>query len=181
MNEPVVNLKPAEAKPTADIPFARHRGADELPFVAFDKGVDMQVLQIDIEHGLWVVRQRMTPGTTLPKHLHTGVVHAFTLSGSWRYLEYPEVNTAGSYLFEPAGSLHTLYVPDTNTEITDVWFAIYGANLNLGADGKVASILDASVVMKVYLSRCLKMGLPKPNVIGCEAQADAYWKAKGGA
>jgi hypothetical protein len=27
-----------------------------------------------------------------------------TFSGSWRYLEYPEVNTAGSYLFEPGES-----------------------------------------------------------------------------
>ena len=41
------------------------------------------------------------------------------------------MNVAGSYLFEPAGSIHTLHVPDTNTEVTDVFFAIHGANLNL--------------------------------------------------
>jgi 2,4'-dihydroxyacetophenone dioxygenase len=175
------DLRPAAPHQMMEIPVALHRGGDELPFVAFDKGVDMQVLQIDVAHGLWVVRQRMTAGTTLPKHIHTGVVHAFTLSGSWHYLEYPEVNKAGSYLFEPAGSVHTLHVPASNTEVTDVWFAIYGANLNLDADGKtIASILDANVVLKVYLSRCLKMGLGRPNIIGCEAEASAYWKAKGG-
>ena len=163
-----------------DVPFARHRRFDDLPFVPFDKGVEMQVVQIDIERGLWVVRQRMTPGTTLPPHRHTGTVFAFTLAGSWRYLEYPEVNHAGSYLFEPAGSIHTLHVPASNAEITDVWFAIFGANLNLDADGRVASILDAAVVLKVYLSRCLKMGLAMPDIIGAEAESRAYWQAKGG-
>jgi len=75
------------------------------------------------------------------------------------------VNTAGSYLFEPAGSVHTLTVPADNTEVTDVWFAVYGANLNLDADGNVESVSDAETILRSYRSRCRKMGVDDPPVI----------------
>jgi quercetin dioxygenase-like cupin family protein len=168
------------SKPKFDlaVPPALHRGENDLPFVPFGEGVLLQALQIDLDQGLWIVRQRMTPGTTLPTHRHTGTVNAFTLSGSWKYLEYPEINVAGSYLYEPAGSVHTLHVPASNTGLTDVWFAIHGANLNMDADGEIQSVLDAGAVLKVYLSRCLKMGLPMPHIIGAQAQTETYWLSK---
>ena len=84
---------------------------------------------------------------------------AFTQSGSWKYEEYDEVNTAGSYLFEPAGSIHTLVVPETNTEVTDVWFAIYGANLNLAEDGSVDLVIDAQMVYEFYVALCEAAGV----------------------
>ena len=80
--------------------------------------------------------------------------------------EYPEVNRAGSYLYEPAGSIHTLTVPEDNTEDTDVWFAIYGANLNLDDDGNVEMVIDAGTVLEFYLAMCEAEGHPRPNVIG---------------
>ena len=151
---------------TVDIPTALHRGEDELPFVTIDEGVELQLLQVDIPNGLWVVRNRFQPGTSVQQHRHTGQVFAFTQSGSWKYAEYPEVNRAGSYLFEPAGSIHTLIVPDTNTEVTDVWFAIYGANLNLDADGNVELVIHAQLVLEFYLGLCAAAGVPDPPVIG---------------
>ena len=90
----------------------------------------------------------------------------WTIAGAWKYLEYPEVNTAGSYLFEPAGSIHTLVVPETNTEVTDVWFAIYGANLNLAEDGSVDLVIDAQLVLDFYLMLCAQQGIDDPPVIG---------------
>jgi hypothetical protein len=100
------------------------------------------------------------------RHKHTGAVHAFTQSGAWKYEEYPEVNRAGSYLYEPAGSIHTLIVPDDNTEPTEVWFAIYGANLNLDANGNVESVFDAGFILEAYLALCEAAGLARPDVIG---------------
>ena len=149
-----------------DIPTALHRGEDELPFVTIDEGVELQLLQVDIPNGLWVIRNRFQPGSSVQKHKHTGQVFAFTQSGSWKYAEYPEVNTAGSYLFEPAGSEHTLIVPDTNTEVTDVWFAIYGANLNLDAEGNVDLVIDAALVLDFYRGLCAAAGVADPPVIG---------------
>ena len=86
----------------------------------------------------------------MQKHKHTGSVHAFTKQGRWKYLEYPEVNTAGSYLFEPAGSIHTLIVPDENQEDTVVNFVITGANLYLDSNDQVTMIVDAAAVKFIY-------------------------------
>ena len=142
------------------------RAEHDLPFVPYQEQVVFQLLQVDIETGLWVVRVRFEPGVTIQRHRHTGEVFAFTIRGSWRYLEYPEVNVAGSYLYEPAGAIHTLHVPSTNKETTDVWFAIRGANLNLDAAGNVEAVLDAATVLEIYRGQCRELGLSEPKVIG---------------
>jgi 2,4'-dihydroxyacetophenone dioxygenase len=148
------------------IPQAIHRGEHECPFVDAGEGVQLKVVQVDIDQGLWVVRNRFEPGARVATHKHTGPVYAFTQSGAWKYAEYPEVNRAGSYLFEPAGSIHTLIVPEDNTEVTDVWFTIWGANLNLDADGNVESVFDAGFILEAYLALAEAAGLDRPNVIG---------------
>ena len=147
------------------IPDAIHKGEEDLPWVDIGEGSLMKVLHIDVEQGLWVVRNRFQPGYVVQTHKHTGPVYAFTLSGSWKYREYPEVNTAGSYLFEPAGSTHTLTVPESNTEETDVWFAVFGANLNLDADGNVESIYDAEFIKDTYYLMCEAEGHPRPDIV----------------
>jgi quercetin dioxygenase-like cupin family protein len=147
------------------IPRALHRGQDELPFVALGDGSELQVLQIDLDRDLWVVRMRFAPGTQIQTHRHTGDVFAFTLSGSWHYLEYPEVNRAGSYLFEPKGSTHTLHVPSTNDGHTDVVFAVFGKNENLDADGNVTSVWDAQFIWDGYRMLCEAQGFPEPHPI----------------
>jgi 2,4'-dihydroxyacetophenone dioxygenase len=150
-----------------DIPQAMHRGSEDLPFVPFTDGVVFQLLQVDVEFGLWVVRTKFDPGVTIQRHRHTGEVYAVTYSGAWKYLEYPEtVNRAFSYLFEPAGSIHTLTTAvEGADEITDVWFAIRGANLNLDENGNVESVLDAGRILELYEDECAKAGCPKPDVI----------------
>jgi len=151
---------------TLEVPKALHRGESELPFVNLGDGTELQLLQVDVEAGLWVIRSRFQPGTIVPTHKHTGEVFAFTLAGSWKYVEYPEVNVAGSYLYEPAGSIHTLMVPEDNDVVTDVWFAIYGANLNLGPDGNVEMVIDAGLVRDTYFALCEAEGHGRPAVIG---------------
>ncbi len=148
-------------------PTAIHRGENELPFVDVGDGTHLQVLHLDIEKGLWVIRTRYEPGVTVARHKHTGEVFAFTIAGSWKYLEYPEINRAGSYLYEPAGSIHTLHVPEDNEGLTDVWFAIHGANLNLDADDNVEMVIDVGLIREVYVTLCEAQGFDPPNVIGC--------------
>jgi 2,4'-dihydroxyacetophenone dioxygenase len=149
------------------VPTAILRHEEELPFVDLGDGSTLQLLQVDVEAGLWIIRTKFTPGMTVDTHKHTGCVYAFTMSGSWLYLEYPDsVNVAGSYLFEPAGSIHTLHVPEANTEVTDVVFVIHGANLNLDADGNVTSVIDAGMVRDFYVVMAEAAGCTDPPVIG---------------
>jgi 2,4'-dihydroxyacetophenone dioxygenase len=159
----IIDEPPLVAMPP---PLALHRGERELPFVPYQEGVTFQLNQVDIEAGFFVVRLRGEPGKTIQRHKHTGPIFAFTVAGSWKYLEYPEINTSGSYLYEPAGSVHTLHFPATNTEVTDIWFVLHGANLNLDSEGSVESVLDASAALEFYLTACRNSGLPEPDVIG---------------
>ena len=148
-----------------EIPTAIHRGDDDLPWVDIGEGSLLKVLQVKEREGLWVIRNRFGAGYRVQTHKHTGPVYAFTTSGAWRYKESDFVNTAGSFLYEPAGSVHTLTVPDDNTEPTDVFFAIWGANLNLDAAGNVESVVDAGLILNAYYAMCEAAGLPKPEVV----------------
>jgi 2,4'-dihydroxyacetophenone dioxygenase len=151
---------------TGGPPLSLHRGQSDLPFVPYQEGVTFQLVQVDIEGGFFVVRVRGEPGRTIQRHKHTGEIFGFTLAGSWKYLEYPEINTAGSFLYEPAGSVHTLHFADTNKEVTDIWFVLHGAILNLDTDGDVESVLDAAAALAVYRAACQEAGLPPPDIIG---------------
>lgn len=148
-------------------PTAEHIGDGDLPFVQSPRmdGVEIKVVTAKVKEGIWILRNRFAPGIELQPHKHTGQVHAFTLSGSWGYRESEYLNTAGSFLYEPAGSVHTLYVPETNTEVTDIWFAIWGANLNMDADGAITSVTDAESILDFYLRACADLGLENPPVL----------------
>src|SRR5205085_1377782 len=148
-------------------PSALHRAESDLPMVTIGDGIGLQLLQVDLGGGVWVVRNVFEAGTTLPTHKHTGHVYAFTTRGRWHYLESPDaVNVAGSYLYEPAGSIHTLHVPSDERAPTDVRFVIHGANLNLNVEGDVESVLDAHTVLTYYRHLCAREhGIDDPAVI----------------
>ena len=144
-----------------DIP-AIHIGAEELPFVDLGDGSKLKVIMVDAAQELWIIENIFVAGYQVHRHRHTGPVYAYTTSGAWRYKEYDYVNRAGSFLFEPANSVHTLQVLEDNTH---VWFQIYGSNLNLDDDDEVDSISDGASALAVYLKLCEQAGLPRPNVL----------------
>jgi 2,4'-dihydroxyacetophenone dioxygenase len=145
-----------------DVPTAVHVGADELPYVDIGDGSKLKVIQVKEAEGLWIVENIFQAGYSVPRHKHTGPVYAYTTSGAWKYEEYDDVNRAGSFLYEPAGSVHTLRALEDDTH---VWFQMYGANLNLDADGKIESVFDGPGTLAVYLALCEAAGLPEPPVL----------------
>jgi quercetin dioxygenase-like cupin family protein len=143
-------------------PTAVHLGADELPFVDIGDGSKLKVIMVKEREGLWIVENIFQAGYDVQTHKHTGPVYAYTTSGAWKYKEYEYVNRAGSFLYEPAGSVHTLTVVEDDTH---VWFQMYGSNLNLDADGKVESVIDGAGTLQAYYLLCEAQGLPRPNVL----------------
>jgi 2,4'-dihydroxyacetophenone dioxygenase len=143
-------------------PSAVHIGGDDLPFVDIGGGSLLKVIQVKEQEGLWIVENIFQAGYEVQKHRHTGPVYAFTTSGAWKYKEYPYVNRAGSFLYEPAGSVHTLTCIEPDTR---VWFHMYGVNLNLAADGSVESVTDGAGSLAAYYSLCEAQGFDRPNVI----------------
>ena len=147
---------------TAETPTAIHIGADELPWVDIGDGSKLKVIQVKEREGLWIVENIFQAGYVVQKHRHTGPVWGYTVSGGWKYQEYEYVNRAGSFLYEPAGSVHTLECIEDNTQ---AWFHMYGANLNLDADGNVESVIDGAGTLAYYYAMCEATGLPRPNVL----------------
>ena len=141
---------------------AVHLGADDLPFVEIGGGSKMKVIQVKPEEGLWIVENIFQAGYEVQRHKHTGPVYAYTTSGAWKYAEYEYVNRAGSFLYEPAGSIHTLQAIEDDTR---VWFQMYGSNLNLDADGNVESVFDGPGTLEMYFLLAEAEGFDRPDVL----------------
>ena len=147
---------------TDGAPPAIHLGGDDLPFVDIGGGSKLKVIQVKAGEGLWIVENIFQAGYEVQTHKHTGPVWGYTRSGAWKYKEYDYVNRSGSFLYEPAGSIHTLQCVEDETR---VWFHMYGANLNLDADGNVESVADGAGALAAYLAMCKDQGLGEPQVL----------------
>ena len=146
-----------------------HVAQEDLEFVPIAEGVEVKVVHVDLKQGLWVVFNRFHAGAQIPPHYHTGQVFGVTLQGKWYYKESPdEVNSPGSYIFEPAGSTHTLIVPEDQEEPTIVWFAIYGCNVNLDENGELDLMVDAATMLNGYrmITGAMGFNADKTIVVG---------------
>jgi quercetin dioxygenase-like cupin family protein len=143
-------------------PESIHIGADDLPFVEIGDGSLLKVLQVKKGEGLWVIENVFQAGYEVEKHRHTGPVFGYTTSGAWKYKEYDYVNRAGSFLYEPAGSIHTLQCVEDDTR---VWFQMYGSNINLDEEGNITSVVDGPSALDYYLALCKEKGFAEPNVL----------------
>lgn len=137
----------------------RHKGGEvknALP------GVHVTPCFLDTENGVWVIYARFDAGTILPRHFHTGSVHFYTTSGSWAYVEHPDdVQTAGSYLYEPGGSTHTFQ----SKEGAEGFMVVYGANINFNEDGSFMNIMDAGWIEQLLIQVSQATGQTLPRYI----------------
>ena len=144
------------------VPESIHIGADDLPFVEIGDGSQLKVLQVKLGENLWIIENIFQAGYEVLRHRHSGPVFGYTTSGAWKYKEYDYVNQANSFLYEPAGSIHTLQCVEDETR---VWFHMYGSNLNLDEDGNVESVADGMGALEAYLALCKAQGYGEPNVL----------------
>lgn len=121
----------------------------ELPYVDQGQGVEFKVMQVDHAGGTWVTIHRFQPGVQVPSHRHSGNVIAYTLKGKWHYLEHDFTATAGSVVWEPAGSFHTLHVPD-DAGVTEVLFVMSGGLALVDDDGRLWGVADAQTELASY-------------------------------
>ena len=145
---------------------ARHVGEDQVPWVsnpAFP-GAEFRCMQADVVRGVYVLAGRLPADLRVGTHRHTGAVHMFTLSGAWRYLEHDFTNTAGSYLYEPPDSIHTLHVLPQEG-VTETLSVIYGETLYHDEDGNLIHTSNAQSNLRAYYEACEAAGLPRPDGI----------------
>lgn len=102
-------------------------------------GVWMRPLLFDTAHGAWVNVVRMRMEGFVSCHAHPAPVHGYVLAGSWRYAERDWTATAGSYVYEPAGDIHTLMALPGES-LTLFW--ISGTLVELDEQGKAIGYAD---------------------------------------
>jgi quercetin dioxygenase-like cupin family protein len=105
---------------------------------------------------------RFDPNTRLPRHYHSGTVHFYTTAGAWGYVEHPEdLQAAGSYLYEPAGSIHTFETKEGAEGI----MVVEGANVNLNDDGSLMFIMDAGWIEQALVAAAMASGQKLPRYV----------------
>jgi len=108
------------------VPGALDLDGDERDWVPQSATVAFKPLILSVSQGYYVNILRVRSSGVLSRHRHSGPVHAFTLRGTWRYLEHDWIATAGDYAFEPPGETHTLVVPDDVQEMATLFHVTGG-------------------------------------------------------
>jgi quercetin dioxygenase-like cupin family protein len=109
---------------------------------------------------------RVEPGTVIPRHRHTGEIHAFNLSGTRLLIETDEVVGPGMYVHEPAGNV------DSWTAVGDepcvIHIEVNGRIEHLGIDDSVVNTVDAAFYRREYQQwqRQAKGKSPMPADVG---------------
>ncbi|MED4319781.1 2,4'-dihydroxyacetophenone dioxygenase family protein [Priestia megaterium] len=83
---------------------------------------------------------------------------AYTLQGTWRYLERDWVAKPGTFVYEPPGDIHTLVVDEGEDMIT--LFNLGGVIEYFDKDGNVTLQDDIFYRMKKYFDYCKEHNIP---------------------
>jgi quercetin dioxygenase-like cupin family protein len=138
---------------------------DELPWAELAPGIEMKVLRTGAGTDRYTLMNRFAPGTVLPKHYHHGEVHAWTIEGTWGYLEYDWSATAGDYIYEPSGSIHTLAVPEDSGVPAVIQFVIEKGLDFLDDDGNAFHVENAETITQLYVESLAAAGIERPAIL----------------
>lgn len=123
--------------------------------------VHVKLLRLSEDGSSYTLLTRMPPGTRLPKHRHLGPVSGYTMQGRWHYLEYDWTAEAGSYVYEPPGSVHTLEVLGDEDAI--VLFEITGGLVLFDENDNVVGYQDGESSRDLYKMALENEGTPLPE------------------
>ncbi len=121
---------------------------DERIWTPQADGVWFRPLLLDTVTGQWCNLLRVRKAGVLTRHRHPSMVTGYVIKGSWRYLEHAWEATAGSFVYEPPGEVHTLTV-DEGEMIT--FFHVVGAMIYFDAEGATVGYDD--VFKKIDMCR----------------------------
>ncbi len=152
--------QPADMAPDLFLPGALDLDADAGPWIPQSSGVSFRPLMLHASQGCYVNLLRVTRAGLLSRHRHSGPVHAFTLRGSWHYLEHDWTAVPGAYVFEPAGMTHTLVV---SSDVMVTLFHVTGGYVYVDAEGKPTGFEDVFTKIAAARAHYAQMGWePRP-------------------
>lgn len=115
-------------------------------------------LLFDVTQGGWVSILRARGEGTIQRHRHAAPVTGWTMEGSWGYREHDWIARAGSFVYEPAGHIHTLYIHPEEARMTAI-FHVFGPLIYLDEAGQATGYEDVFVRLDRYAAHCREVGL----------------------
>lgn len=105
-------------------------------------------LMFDVSAGVVVNIIRYPSPGVIGRHVHDGPVYSWTIEGSWFYPEHDWVATPGTFVWEPAGDIHTL----TTEGVMTAFYVMHGGLTALDSEGKTIGY-DNAVTLLEYCDR----------------------------
>lgn len=115
-------------------------------------------LLFDVTNGGWISILKAEGKGTIQRHRHAAAVTAWTMEGSWGYREHDWLAKAGSFVYEPAGHIHTLFIDPSVGHMTAL-FHVYGPVIHLDPEGNVTSYDDVYLRLERYVKHCKEKGI----------------------
>ena len=112
----------------------------------------------DVTNGGWISILKAEGKGTIQRHRHAAAVTAWTMDGSWGYREHDWLAHAGSFVYEPAGHIHTLYIDPEVGHMTAL-FHVYGPVIHLDTEGNITSYDDVYLRLDRYMKHCQENGV----------------------
>lgn len=135
-------------------------GTGDTPWVpSATPGKSSRILRFLPDDTGFVELLRMEPGTAMPLHRHTGLIHAFNLSGT-RVLCTGERIGAGDYVYEPPGNVDWWRVE--GDEVMTALVVVMGTVEFLDAHGAVRAVASAATQREELYRHVHRLGLPMP-------------------
>ena len=131
---------------------------EDNKWYALGKMGKVRPLLFDVANGGWISILKAQGSGTIQKHRHASPVTAWTLDGAWGYREHDWVARAGSFAFEPAGHIHTLYIDPTVGHMTAL-FHVSGPLVYLDDANNVVDYDDVFLRLDRYTQHCRQVGL----------------------
>ena len=109
---------------------------DERVWVPQAPDVWFRPLLLNTVTGSWCNLLRVRKTGVLSRHIHPSWVTGYVIKGAWRYLEHDWVASAGAFVYEPPGEIHTLVVDEVSgSDEMITLFNIHGAMIYLDEHG----------------------------------------------
>ena len=126
---------------------------DERVWVPQAENVWFRPLLLNTVTGSWCNLLRVRKSGVLSRHIHPSWVTGYVIRGSWRYLEHDWVASAGSFVYEPPGEIHTLVVDEAAGGAPEMitFFNIHGAMVYVDENGQPTGYED--VFTKIAMCR----------------------------
>jgi quercetin dioxygenase-like cupin family protein len=147
---------PKEALP--DIVVPQVIPDDERVWVPQAENVWFRPLCLNVSQGYWMNLLRVRKSGVLSCHRHPQAVHGYVIKGSWRYLEHDWIAREGSYVFEPPGETHTLFVPEDVEEMITM-FQVNGVMYYCDSEGRHTGYEDVFTKLDMCRKHYESVGL----------------------